>query len=113
MSPEEKYPVNLLKEEEVLALLSPAGTDEQMDETVLLEAIADRVAELLKADPDLLFSYLYRLDIAAGDIQKALYESEPVKAERALAAVILKRQNQRVNTKRAYPQAPIEGWDSF
>lgn len=91
----------------------PQELDEQADETALLAAIEERVGELLKEDPDLLFSYLYRLDIPQSAIEFALYESEPLTPQQALAHVILERQRTRMKTKRSYPQKPIEGWDSF
>lgn len=87
--------------------------DEGMDESSLLEAIEKRVSELILEDPDLLFSYLYRLDIPQEAIELALYHSDPLKPSEALAHVILERQRARLKTKRSFPQKPIEGWDSF
>ena len=87
--------------------------DEEMDESTLLEAIEKRVSELILEDPDLLFSYLYRLDIPQEAIELALYHSEPMNPSEALAHVILERQRARLKTKRSFPQKPIEGWDSF
>lgn len=87
--------------------------EDAQDESILLAAIEERVTELLKADPDLLMSYLYRLDIPQETVEYALYHSEPLTPQQALAHVILERQKTRLKTKRSYPQKPIEGWDSF
>lgn len=87
--------------------------DGDMDEMALLEAIEKRVSQLILEDPDLLFSYLYRLDIPQEAIELALYHSEPLHPSEALAHVILERQRTRLKTKRSFPQKPIEGWDSF
>lgn len=40
----------------------------------LLEAIAFRVGKLLEANPDQLFSKLYRLDISEANIKKAMID---------------------------------------
>ena len=90
-----------------------ASKDEEQDESALLAAIEERVTELLKADPDLLMSYLYRLDIPQETVEYALYHSEQLTPQQPLDHVILERQKVRLKTKRSYPQNPIEGWDSF
>jgi len=100
--------VQKLFDDEVIGRL-----EDDADESALLAAIEQRVAELLREDPDLLFSYLYRLDIPQSAIEFALYHSEPLTPQQALAHVILERQRTRLRTKRSFPQKPIEGWDSF
>ena len=106
--PERKKPLPDQPEEGFLE-----GLDEGADEAVLLAAIEQRVQHFLQTDPDLLFSYLYRLDIPQSAIEFALYHGEPLTPAQALAHIILERQRTRMKTKRAYPQKPIEGWDSF
>ncbi len=87
--------------------------DDFSTEEELVAAIKERVDELLSSDPDLLFSYLYRLDIPKPHIERALYHSQPIEPSLALAHVILERQKVRISTKRNNPQKPIEGWDTF
>ena len=80
------------------------------DELVLLSAIAERVSHLLVHEPDLLFSYMYRLDIDQDKIEQALIpDYDP--AELRLARLILDRQKQRMATKARYKVDPIEGWE--
>jgi len=72
--------------------------------------IADRVERLLRADPDLLMSYLYRLDVEQKKIAAAMEVSVfPVHV--TFANLIWERQKQRIETKKKYKQDPIEGWE--
>jgi len=80
-------------------------TDEEM-----IRHIADRVERLMRADPDLLMSYLYRLDVEQKKIKEALEHSVfPVHV--TFANLIWQRQKQRIATKKKYKQKPIEGWE--
>lgn len=82
---------------------------ELTDKEMILH-IADRVERLLKADPDLLMSYLYRLDVEQKKIHEALTVSIlPVHV--TFAELIWERQKQRIATKKKYKQDPIEGWE--
>jgi len=82
----------------------------EIDDSEMLKHIADRVERLLKADPDLLMSYLYRLDVTEKSIQSALEMSVfPVPV--IFANLIWERQKQRLETKKRYKQDPIEGWE--
>lgn len=84
-----------------------AGTQ---DESAMLDLIAARVSQLIVDEPDLLFSYMYRLDIDQDKIEEALIPgSEPV--EMQLARLILTRQKQRIATKARYKVDPIDGWE--
>lgn len=107
MSDKERQIINAFDE------VIPQDLEDHGDETALLAAIEERVRQLMNEDPDLLFSYLYRLDIPQSAIEFALYHSEPLTPQQALAHVILERQRTRLKTRRSYPQKPIEGWDSF
>lgn len=76
----------------------------------MIKHIADRVERLLSADPDLLMSYLYRLDVEQKSIKEALEVSIfPVHV--TFANLIWKRQKQRIATKKKYKQKPIKGWE--
>lgn len=86
-------------------------TSSEVDETVLLSAIIDRVTWMMKYDTNLLMSYLYRLDILEHKINAALTPGNPLTVEEALAVLILERQKERVATKKKYKQDPIEGWE--
>jgi hypothetical protein len=86
--------------------IEEGASDEQ-----LLLVIERRVTEMLTQSPDLLFSYLYRLDISEKKIKEALYTSQESNPNMALAQLILTRQKQRIETKKKYKQDPIEGWE--
>ena len=82
---------------------------ELTDEEMILH-IADRVEQLLKGDPDLLMSYLYRLDVEEKNIQKAI-ETSIMPIHVTFANLIWERQKQRLATKQLFKQDPIEGWE--
>ncbi len=82
----------------------------EIDDADMIRMIADRVEHLLKADPDLLMSYLYRLDVLEKKINAAL-ESSLEPAHFTLARLIWDRQKKRIKTKKRYKQKPIEGWE--
>ena len=83
---------------------------DSISEEQLLDAITDRVLKLLERNPELLFSYLYRLDVLEHKIQYALNQQTEIPPHKALAKLILDRQKLRVYTKRKYKQEPLEGW---
>ena len=82
----------------------------ELSDKEMISHIADRVERLLKADPDLLMSYLYRLDVEEKRIKAAMHVSiAPVHI--TFAELIWERQKQRIETKKKYKQDPIEGWE--
>lgn len=80
-------------------------------EEELLEAIAQRVAEMMEENKDLLHSYMYRLDIDERKIHFALSILVQEPAHLALARLILDRQKQRAITKLAYKPPKIDEWE--
>jgi len=85
-------------------------TDDMSDEHMLL-LIENRVTELMTQNPDLLFSYLYRLDIQEAKIKQALLDEQDA-PNLALSKLILQRQKQRIASKKKYKQdPPEEGWE--
>lgn len=90
-----------------LQKMTEALTSGRLDdhEAVIKEMIVARVTELLSTNPDLLMSYLYRLDVLEPDIQRVLKlpSSEPIVEQ--LATLIWDRQVQRIKTKRAYKRS--------
>ena len=70
--------------------------DENLTDEEMILHIADRVEHLLKADPDLMLSYLYRLDVEEKNIASALKTSiMPVHV--TFANLIWERQKQRLD----------------
>lgn len=86
------------------------GDTTNVSEEQLLQAITERVLHLLDRNPELLFSYLYRLDVLEHKIQYALNQQTIVPPHQALAQLILERQKQRIMTKRKFKQEPLKGW---
>ena len=82
--------------------------DSYLDKETLVTAMQQRVQELLQNQPDLLFSYLYRLDVLEHKIQSALSHSENV--SKALAELIIDRQIERIRTKQEY-RLDAEKWN--
>lgn len=83
--------------------------DSLSDEEMIMH-IADRVEQLLKGDPDLLLSYLYRLDVEEKKIAAAL-ETSIMPVHVTFANLIWERQKQRMETKSKFRQDPIKGWE--
>ena len=74
--------------------------NEQATEADMIEDIRQRVADLLDKNAELLFSYLYRLDVEEHRIKTALKSGRP--ADEVLAELIWHRQKQRLATRKAY-----------
>ena len=81
------------------------------DQQYLLQAIKNRVDDLIAHDIELLLSYLYRLDVAEMDVRKALDSQDETPPNEAIASLIYNRQLKRLETRKKYLQKPIEGWD--
>ncbi|MEP7324058.1 MAG: hypothetical protein ABI761_19170 [Saprospiraceae bacterium] len=71
-----------------------------LDEATLVSMIEKRVEQLMADNPDLLFSFLYRLDVDEHKIQSALHNGTDI--TRALATLIVQRQKVRIDTKTKY-----------
>ena len=84
--------------------------DINLSDDEMVKHIAYRVEQMLKGDPDLLMSYLYRLDVEEKKINAAL-DTSPFPAHVTFAHLIWERQKQRLITKQKYKQDPIEGWE--
>jgi len=87
------------------------GDQSLENENQVLEMIRSRVNELLEKDPELLMSYLYRLDVLEVDLKKVLAKDSGIPIAEGFSQLIFNRQLQRVATKKKYKQDPIEGWE--
>jgi len=79
--------------------LFPLSEAEKQD-VPIIDWIANRVAELLDRDPELLFSYLYRLDVPESKVDEII-KNGGQKVSILLAKLILQRQKQRQETKKS------------
>lgn len=86
--------------------------EESLSEGEIINAIADRVRIMMEREIDLLFSYLYRLDVSESDVHAILFSSKGEDAIIAIAELIWQRQKKRMETKKLYKQdGSIEGWE--
>ena len=84
---------------------------EEKDESLIVDAISIRVREMLDRSPELLFSYMYRLDVEEKVINIALQKGNPLAPDVALAQLIWERQKKRLAFKKQFKVKPIEGWE--
>jgi len=84
---------------------------DNISEEELYKVIKARVEVMLDTEPELLMSYLYRLDILEVKIKAVLSKGSPLPPVEGLSRLILERQKERTATKKKYKQGPIEGWD--
>lgn len=83
----------------------------EISEEELFLAIKDRIMYFLEYNPDLLMSYLYRLDIDEHKINLALSPLSELEPIEGLAQLVLERQKERIASKKAHKQPPIKGWE--
>mgnify|MGYP000247221062 CR=1 FL=1 len=84
----------------------------ELSEEDLYSAIKDRVTHYLERSPDLLMSYLYRLDVLETKINAVLSPRSPVPPIEGLSRLILERQKERIAAKKKYKSdPPIPGWE--
>jgi len=84
---------------------------DDLSERDFLMIIKTRVSNMLEKEPELLMSYLYRLDIIEEKIKAVLSKDSIISPVDGLSQLILERQKERVATKKKYKQSPIEGWE--
>lgn len=73
--------------------------DQQYSRGDLLELIAEQVSELMDRKPDLLFSTLYRIDVAESRIEEVLSGKTEETIPEGLARLILDRQIEKMKTR--------------
>ena len=84
----------------------------ELSEDDLYQAIKERVTYYLEKSPDLLMSYLYRLDVLEVKINAVLSPQSPIPPIEGLSRLILERQKERIATKKKYKSdPPIPGWE--
>lgn len=86
--------------------------DQEAEEQLIFHLTA-RVEELLEMQPELLFSWMYRLDVLEKKIQFVLNSDAPMATSEALARLIWDRQKERYKTKMEYKSKEGEGDDFF
>lgn len=74
---------------------------QEMTEEELVEVLANRIAEMLDHEPDLLMSTLYRLDVFESKIL-AVFDNPAIPNAQGLALLILDRQKEKLETRKKY-----------
>lgn len=76
-------------------------------EETYIDRIRERIEELQANDINLLFSYLYRLDIEEGRLKELIQRSFAGHFADELAWEIWQRQKQRLQHKKDWPVPPV------
>lgn len=84
-----------------------------MNEEELVQALAQKIADMLEHEPEQLMSALYRLDVLEEKIHPIMRPDAEEPANIALARLVVERQKQRVATKAAIQVKPLEGMDGW
>lgn len=86
-------------------------SDGNFSDEHMIQIIEERVAQMLDGDPDLLMSYLYRLDVLEEKIKAVMNQPKSLPVANGLARLIWERQKERLEYKKKFKQDPIEGWE--
>lgn len=84
---------------------------QNLSDDEMISLVEKRVAELLETEPELLMSYMYRLDVLEPDIKMAMQLNKNSTIANAFATLIWKRQKMRIQTRKQFSQDPIEDWE--
>lgn len=85
--------------------------DRPVTEEELVSVLAERIANMMDGDRDMLLSLLYRLDIEEPKINKAMALNQLIPTNIGLARLIIERQKERNESRKKYKQDNIDGWD--
>jgi ABC-type transporter Mla subunit MlaD len=86
--------------------LQLSGKSDTYDQ--LLNEIASRINYLITHDFSLLISVLYRLDISEKKLKQLLAESAKTTAGDIIAEMIIKRQLQKIESRKAFKNNPSD-----
>lgn len=99
----------MIPEEELQALLANSF-ELELPETIskekIIEILSWRVDKLMAANPDQLFSMLYRLDISEAKIKAAMLEGGIF--AKNIAVLIYERQLEKIVARKKYPGQAAE-----
>lgn len=79
----------------------------------LEDMVADQVAFFLEKKPETLFSLLYRLDVSESKVKEVMNSNATIPKNIQIARLIIKRQTQRIETKRSIKVPRITDIQSF
>jgi len=99
-------PGELLETQEVLVadwgVVPLAEAEEDLNWRLLLEALAERIAWLLRSNPDKLVNAMYVLDIPEARYGQAMREPTTEAKALSLAQAILERESEKIAMRRKY-----------
>lgn len=84
--------------------------EESKDEAALLQLIAIYVQELIDKDFEKLLHTLYRIDIPDYKVKKAVEQSSPGDAPKAIAHLILEREKEKIATRAKFKSKGEDDW---
>jgi hypothetical protein len=84
-----------------------SNNDETIEESALLEILAERILTMLEREPEQLMSMLYRLDVEERKIIPVMHAGAAEPVHKGLARLVMERQKQRVETKNTIKTAPL------
>lgn len=94
-----------------LQQLLPVAVPDTCNEAELLEALIQRINQLLNEDFQALVQLLYRLDIPEQKLKDLLRTHPDTDAARIIAALIVERQQQKLASRNQYRQNNAAGTD--
>ena len=100
-------------DQETKNLISSDFELEFREDEPFVDSLAYKIDYLLEHNPDLLFSYFYRLDISEKKIEEILLQQGPIAVNLQLANLIIERQIKRAETKRTYKIEKDIDWMDF
>lgn len=90
--------IKLINEELAIEL------NEQSSYAALHAQLAAHLNDLIKHDFEKLISYLYRIDVSEQKLRSMLQQNPGEDAANMIAALIIERQQQKIETRRKYRQ---------
>lgn len=83
-----------------------------LDEETLVQALTEKIAQMLDTEIDLLFSTLYRLDIFETKIN-AVLDNPVIPNDEGLARLVIERQKEKLESRRKYQTKKDENLDGL
>ena len=100
-----------MTDSEILQQLDVVSWSDAPDGLAMFDLLSARIAELLEANMEQLFSILYRMDVSERAVKAVMHPAAPEPPHIGLTRVVLARQAARNATMRAIRQGKIEGLD--
>jgi|SRR5690606_638227 len=83
-----------------------------ISEEDLVQALADRVFQLIEKNLEQLFSILYRLDVNERKVHEALQGNNEIPANIEIARLIVARQKEKAKTRMEYDSKEVDDEDA-